>query len=287
MEYITRTIYGAALQSATLLGKSPKINPLSTLNTKFGILADTLPGVNEIPIMQYMAIGIGGHTYTVGGNGVPKPEPVQHRSRDASCYKPLPFVLREAGNDLSDIDRRKYALRREETHNGLRYFAYYLRRIDLAGVDVESEYVTVQDEQEVVTPFTPDSSDLNPQPPTLSSTGVNTVTADYLSATAKLTLSLDPTDVSELVNVATVMFNDPDLAIVSEVALCSGVDKQANSPGAGNSPISFLEAIGVQIVSHINAFYPLRFSPNGVNILLDAGATEPLFTIADASAVAA
>ena len=279
MEYITRTIFGAALQSATLLGKTPIIHPLSTLNTKFGILADTMPTTEDRPIMQYMAIGIGGHRYTVGANQIPKPEPVQHRARDAACYQHLPFVLREVGNDLTSEERKRYALRRLEIHNGLQYWAYYLRRIDLSNTTIGMEYVTVQNGQEVPTPFVPDSGDLNPTPPDIAPTGVNTVTGDYLMATSKLELSLDTDDVNELKNVARVLFNDEGFSIVSEVALCSGVDKQTNVPGPGNTSMSFNEAIGVQVVSHVNAFYPLRFSPTGVEILVDCGATEPLFSI--------
>lgn len=279
MEYITRTIYGAQLQSATLLGKAPKIHPLSTLNTKFGILADTLPSASEIPVMQYMAIGIGGHKYTVGGNGIAKPEPVQHRARDAACYIHLPFVLREVSDDLDAVSRAKYALRKEETHNGLRYYAYYLKRIDLSNTQVGAEYVTTVDGVEVVTPFEPDSGDLNPTPPVLSPTGVNTVTGDYLAATAKLELSLSVDDVNELKNVATVLYGDDGYAMISEVALCSGVDKQVNTNGPGNTTFAFKEAIGVQVISHVNAFYPLKFSANGVEILLDCGATEPLFRL--------
>lgn len=279
MEYIVRTVYGAALQSATLLGKAPVIHPSSTLNTKFGIMADTLPNTTEIPVMQYMAIGIGGHRYTVGAGGISKPEPVQHRARDAACYHHLPFVLREVSNDLTAEERARYALRRPEIHNGLQHYAYYLRRIPLDATVVGMEYVTVQDGNEVVTPFIPDSGDLNPQPPAISPTGVNTVSGDYLSATSKLDLSLSVDDVNELKNVARILFNDEDYSIVSEVATCSGVDKQISAPGPGNTTISFNEAIGVQVVSHINAFYPLNFSPNGVEIIIDVGAIEPLFSL--------
>ena len=279
MENITRTVYGATLQTATLLGKTPKIHPLSTLNTKFGIQADVLPTTLEVPVMKYMAIGIGGHTYTVGANGIPKPEPVQHRSRDAACYVHLPFVLREINNDLSVEQRKLYALRRPETIKGIAYYAYYVRRIPLDDAEIDVEYVTSNGDQEIPSPFEPDSGDLNPTPPVIGNTGVNTVTNDYLQVTSKLDLSLNAFDVTELKNVARVLYDDENFSIVSEVAMCSGVDKQVNTTGPGNSTISFNEAIGVQIVSHINAFYPLQFSPSGVEIIVDAGASEPLFQL--------
>lgn len=279
MEFITRTIYGAALQTATLLGKTPKINPLSTLNTKFGVMADVLPGVADIPVMGYMAIGIGGHYYSVGSNNIPKPEPIQHRSRDAACYTHLPFVLREITNDLTAAERANYAIRRPETHNGLQYYAYYLKRYDLTNAELDLEYVTVDGDTETPAPFEPNSGDLNPVPPDISSTGVNVVSGDYLQATSKLDLSLSEWDADELKNVATVLYGDPGYAIISEIALCSAINKDTTVPGPGNTNIPFTEAIGVQVVAHVNAFYSMNFSPNGVEILVDAGASEPLFVL--------
>lgn len=279
MENIVRTIYGSFLQTCNLLGLPFSRKANTTLNEKFNIQADTLPGMSEMPKMRYFAIGNGGHRMSIGSDGIAIPQPIQHRSKDAALFHHLPFVLREPQNDLANTERANYGLRREETWNGVRYIAYYLKRIPLGTVVAEMEYKTVNAGQTDTTPFIPDSSNLNPAPPELSPTGVNVVTGDYTTASAKISLALSAWDVTELLNVAKVIYDNEDYAIISEVGLVSGIDKVIQVPGVGASVINFNEVICAQVVSHISTFYPLRFSTNGTELILDVGATEPLYSL--------
>lgn len=278
-ENITRTIYGSYLQTCKQLGLPFVLAANTTLNEKFGIQQNVVPDSNQIPNMRYFSIGNGGHRMTIGAGGVAMPEPVQHLATDAALYKHLPFVLRETNNDLTTAERAHYALRRTEVHNGITYVAYYLKRMDLTGVAAAMEHITVTDGISSVSSFVPDNSNLNPVPPVLSSSGVNVVSGDYVAATAKIGLVLSQIDAAELLNVATVLFNDDNYAIISEIALCSGVDKLVAVTGAGSASFNFTEAIGVQVVSHINTVLLMKFSNNGTEVLLDVGATEPLFNI--------
>lgn len=279
MENITRTIYGSKLQTCLLMGLPFVLDTNTTLNERFGIQNGVTPASDVIPAMRYFCIGNGGHTFTVGAGGRSKPEPVQHRGTDASLFSPLPFVLRETNNDLDVTERAKYALRRTETHQGIQYFAYYLKRLDFTGVAAGMELINVADGVSTVTAFAPDSSNLNPTPPVLSSGGINTVTGEYVSATAKIGVVLSASDINELLNVGKVIYDDEEMAIISEIGLCSGVDKNVQSSGPNNTTINFNEAIAVQIVSHINTFKPTAYVNNGTEILLDVGATEPLFVL--------
>ncbi len=279
MENITRTIYGAQLQTCLLMGLPLVIKTNSTLNERFGIQNGVLPPEGTLPTMRYFCIGNGGHTFSVGANGRTKPEPIQHRGTDAGLFSPIPFVLRETNNDLDSIQRAKYALRRTETHQGRQWFAYYLKRIDMTNVAAGMELITVVEGVSTITNFVPDTSNLNPVPPAIVPDGVNVVSGDYVSATAKLTIAFSPSDVTELMNVAAVIYDDPEYAIISELGLCSGVDKNVQSPAFGGSTINHNEAIAVQIVSHVNTFQPMAYTNNGTELLLDVGATEPLFVL--------
>ena len=279
MENIVRTVYSAYLQSVLLLRLPFVAKPSTTLNEKFNIQSGILPTATEYPAMRYYAIGNGGHKMSVGAGGIPKPEVVQHEATDAALYNHLPFVLREDNNDLDVVARAKYGLRRIEIHDGKSYVAYYLKRMDLASTVAGMEYITVTQGTSTVAPFTPDSSNLNPNPSPLSPTGVNIISGDYVSATAKIGLVLTVDDVAELLNVSKIIYNDDSYAIISEIALCSGVDKNVLSPAIGNATINFNEVIAVQIVSHVNAFFPLKYSNNGVETLLDVGATSPLYSL--------
>lgn len=280
MENITRTLYGSYLQSCTLLGLPFDVKPNTTLNQKFSVQASTLPSADQLPKVRYFGIGLGGHRFAVGANGVHKPQTVQHEATDAALYSHLPFVLRALDNDLTTAQAAKYAMRRLETHDGIQYAAYYLKRIDLTGVTPDMQVVSVVDGTSTVTPFVPSAANLNPTPPDLDSSGVNVVTGEYAAAQAVVDISLDEDDVAELINVAKVLYNDEEMAMVSEVALVSGVDKVVTSPAAAGATINFNEVIAAQVVTHINTFFTFKSSSTGANLILDVGATEPLFRLA-------
>lgn len=279
MENITRTIYGSYLQSCHLMGVPFSMKPNTTLNEKFDIQAHVAPDVTEPPKLRYFAIGNGGHKMTTGQDGMSKPEPLQHEATDAACFKHLPFILREPENDLTVSERANYGLRREEVHNSVRYIAYYLRRIPLSGVTPAMELKTVDEGTTVTTPFEPTSANLNPTPPELNNSGVNTITGNYATVTAKLNLALSTWEIAELLNVANVLWSDDGFAIISEIAMVSGVDRVVQSPSVGNSTINFNDVIAAQVVSHVNAFYALKFANAGTGLILDIGASDPLFSL--------
>lgn len=278
MENATRTIYGSLIQTALLLGTTPEYKLNTTLNEKLGIIATTLPNTTDRPALSYYVIGNGGHQLVVGANGIPKPEPIQHRATDAALYNQLPFVLRELNNDLSSIERTKYCLRRQEIHNTIPYIAYYGRRIDKTNSVPTMEYKVIVNGVETTSPFVPNTSNLNPTPPTINNVGVNTVDGDYTVASARINVALTASDVIELLNVSNIIYNDSGYAIISEIGLCTGVDKiiTVNAPGGGT--FTFSEAIGVQIISHISAMIPAQYSNDGINITLNCGSVEPLFS---------
>lgn len=279
MESATRTVYSSYIQTCLLLGLPPIYPANTTLNEKFGILHDVLPASTDRPRLGYYGIGNRGHQLVVGTEGIPKPEPVQHRGTDAALYNQLPFVLRPIANDLTSVERARYALRREEIHNGEIYAAYYLRRLDLTNVTPIMESKVINEGQQVTTPFIANSSNLSPTPPNITSTGVNVTSGEYVSASAKLALSLSQDEISELYNVAKVLYNDENYAIISEICLCTGVDKVIQVTGSQGGTFNFNEAIGVQIATHIPSMLVLKSSNEGVSITLSVGATEPLFAL--------
>ena len=278
MEPIVRTFMGNMLQTAQLLGVSLPILDYTTLNQKLDIQANTSPDSGVYPRMQYIAIGNGGHVNRKGADGTDIPDPTQHQTTDASPFKIMPFVLvtpdQEAG-----IDVTKYALRRLETWNNTQYVAYYLKRLDLTNVVPRVLLKSVQNGQTISTTYTPSQSNLNPTPSSLSSTGVNVTTGDYITVSAMVKFALDATDVQNLLNVSSVIHNgDVGYSIISELALVSGVDKIVQVQGY-NGPFNLNEVIASQVVTHINEFYYMRSNKNGLDLLIYVGATEPLYKL--------
>lgn len=280
MQTITRTIYGVALQTALNQRLPHAIKENSTLNELFNIEAGVMPGNNDTPAVRYVAIGTGGHGFEIDTDGTPYQVLKQHAATDAACFKHIPFVLRELNNDLSPTERPKYALRKEVTYNGARYVAYFLRRMDLANSTVEMRRKTVNPDGTITTePFVPTSSNLNPTPTELENGSNNDLVAEYVVASSVQKLEFTAADISELINVANIMFGKPARAIISEIALVSGVDRVIQVQSGANT-IQFNEVIGAQVSTFIGQIILAAHLRDGVTITLDMGSMEPLFKLA-------
>lgn len=275
MQKITRTVLGALLQTNHYLNLPTIIKPNTTLNQKYDIQNNVTLAENDIPAANYYAIGNGGHTYAVGADGAKLPEPVLHKPRSAALYNHIPFVLRAPNNDLSPTQRNNYRLRKNVIYDGNPYIAYYLRKIDKTNVESSIQLREVVDGVVTTTPFEHTLGDLSPTPPELNNEGNNTTTGNYISATVRITFNMTDFDIQELLNVANTIYNDDRYAIISEVAICSGVDKTVT--GTFNSVnSSYTEAIGVQCMSFLNTLFVAKFMNNSFSAQLDVGSVEPL-----------
>lgn len=275
MENVTRTIYGAKLQTNLLLGLPHVVTPNTSLNQKFNIQSNVAISTTDKPVMKYLAIGNGGHDAQIGADGNVIIVAKQHRVTDAALYKHLPFVLRRTDDDIAPSERARYALRRIETHDGISYIAYYLRRLDLTSVASQMTFNTIVNGVTNTSVFEPTSSNLNPVPPNLTNTGVNVTTGDYVSVKALISYIFNESDTEELVNAATIIYGRPEYAIISEIGLVSGVDKMITVDNTFN----FNEVIGAEMVAIINAALMASFNASGFQAVLDVGATEPLFLL--------
>lgn len=280
MRLITRTLIGGELQTATILGLPYQPRPNTTLNQLLNIQANSTFNAGQYPKARYWAIGDGGHQVVAGADGSPYISPIKHRVSDFSCFKHLPFVLRLETNDLSPEQRVKYGLRRAETHNGRRYFAYYLKRLDFTNVATQLYQTVVRDGVETTVPFTPNNSNLNPQPPVLPpNQSVPTLSqGDYLSTSAIIPVDFTAWDITEFVEVAKIIYDNELRAVISEIALVSGVDRQVSAEGPGGTPFQFNEVIGAQVLQHVTTYTPLAFTNQGVQFVFEAGVTEALLT---------
>lgn len=278
MQNVVRTAYGADIQSAQFLGLPVEILPNSTLNQKFAIHDNVAIGEDDQISVKYVGIGNGGHRMVTGTNNIARPEPVQHTPRHAGLYNQLPFVLRLPNEDLTAFERQKYRLRRHETHDGTDYVAYYLRVLDLSNTVPQLELRTVVDGVTTSTKFVPTLADLSPTPPAILPGGVLTTTGDYLAATAKVPFTMSTLEIEEFLNVCNVIYGDDSYALISEIALCAGVDRAVVGDFNGITT-GYTDAIAVRIVSHISAFFSAKFSNSGIEISLDIGSVEPLLVL--------
>lgn len=281
MRTVTRTVYGAAMQTAKFLGIPYEPVENSTLNERFDILANTAPSQDEEPYVAYYVIGNGGHQHISGASGVPYTMPRNHAATDAACFNHIPFVLRELDNDLSAVERQNYALRTIETIDGVEYAAYYAKRLNLENVEVTMQKVTIDNGSQEEETFEPTNENLNPEPYDHDDEALIESSGEYVSGFAILTINFSANDAEELRNVAKIMYGDENYAIISEIALVSGVDRERMVVGEGGTEFSFNDVIAAQIVSFIATYYQLNMQNEGFTFTSNVGIAEPLFAVQD------
>lgn len=278
MGNVTRTAQSALLQVENFLGRPAKILPNTTLNEKLNINQDMTISVEEKPKLICAVIGNGGHKSSVGVNNIPLMKAYPYLARYTGLYKMLPFVLRTPDNDLAASERANYRLRREETHDGKVYVAYYGKVLDLSATEPTLELRSVRNGVVTSAPYTPTIGDLNPEPPLLSNTEVNVTDGDYLAVTAKVDFRMNPTEIRDFLNVAKIIYGDEDYAIISEIGLVSGVDKQVTG-NVNGAVTGYTDIIAAQICSVHRVFYPAATVNTVIGLTIDAGAVEPLLTV--------
>lgn len=280
MEATVRTVYGAYLQTCQLMGIPFVLTQNTTLNEKFLASQNIALNSLDMPKMQYVAVGNGGHRMKVSGNSsLQVPEPLMHRTTDAALFSHLPFVLRPQANDLTPSERLRYGLRVEETHDTVDYYAYYLRRMDLTGVQTEMQLKHVDSGTTTTQPLVPTLDNLSPEPPLLPPGGSVPTTGDYAVASARVTFVLDAFDITELKNVALVLEGSEDFAVISEMALVSGVEKVVSKTDYLGVAFNFNEVIAAQVAAFVSTFHVLKSATNGITTVFDTGATEPLWLL--------
>lgn len=279
MDNTVRTAYGAYLQDCLYFGLPYSAPAHSTLNEKLNILPTTAIDSATIPTVKYFGIGCGGHKAGVGANNAVFLQTQPHITSDAAFYNQVPFVLRLPNNDLTATEQAKYRFRTLVSYNGITYVAYYLKVLDLSSVQAQMTYNAVSNGVTTTSNFAPTTSNLNPTPPDLNPDGTYVTTGDYISVLAAVGINFTSDDVAELLNVFNIIFGSENYAIISEIALCSGVDKTVSGTFNGVAA-NYLEAIGVQICNFMAAIYALQFNNTGISITANVGSTEPMQAIA-------
>lgn len=273
---ITRTIIGAKLLSALQQGKPYTHVPNTTLNEYFGINPSVLPDNSETPRQRYYCIGMGGHVNRVGSDGGHYTSARKHRPTDFGLYTPLPFLLRPVGEDLDTNARRRYALRKLVTINGETFIAYYLKRVDLDDRPVEMLHNTTVDGVTTTVPFIPSQNNLFPTPADPPVNGAITTDGNTLTTTSIQVLDFSPQDAAELMNVAMIMYGNPERALVSEIGLVAASDKIVSVTDPGQASFNMNEAVSAQIITHITGLWPVAFNSQGFDLGVDVGGTEPM-----------
>jgi len=274
-----RTIIGAHLQTTKMLGLHVDIKQNTTLNEKLSIHQDRLLNLSDIPNIKYLVIGNGGHTPLTDASGVVRNESIPHTPADVSLYNQIPFVLRSVNNDLSDIERNKYRLRKKLSIGGVNYIGYYMKVLTNDALRPTIEHRTIA--KGVITTTLQDftSADLNPTVPTIN-TNTNVVAdGTYLVVSAKMSFHMDLTDIQDLISAVTILTGDSSGAIISEIGICSGVDILISDIDITSNRFEYSESLATQINSFIGTYIDVNTANSDISLTMDMGSNEPMMVI--------
>jgi hypothetical protein len=275
METVNRTVYAAHLQTCKLLNKPFTVLENSTLNQKFNVYPEEQPAVNAYPSLCGITIGNKGATYDIGQGNYVLTTPIPHLARHASLYNHIPFVVRHISNDLTPAERLMYRLRVPLQIGGEKYFAYYMRVLDLNTVVPTVELRNVSDGVITNTPFTPEQSDLAPVHPVITNNGLNTTDGDYLVSTAKMVFTLNQQDIVNIREACQILYGDPRYAVINEIGICTGIDKIVSGQ-LGATTINYTESVVTQLAAFLSQYHALTASTAEVKIGLNVGSVEAL-----------
>lgn len=298
---LTRTIYGAGVQTALMLGTSHRVHENSTINEALN-MATVVPFQPTVATrgmqiarpydpaidtrslkMAVVVIGNRGHITTVEPDEATTFTAKERDARSSGLSGIIPFIVRRIDNDLSINDRKKYRLRKTLEIGGELYAAYYGRVFDLSNLSLEYIISTINSGIKNTTTLTPTAADLKPTGTAIT----GSTEGSYARVSAISPLSFTAEEIYELKNACNILWNKENLAMISEIGFCTAVDKPVyrTYPNSGdqqyvevpNSPI--MESVACQPAIVLNIEPITAGSLNsGMSITTDVGISEPLFS---------
>lgn len=278
----TVTLNAMRLTTALLTGADVQYPQKSTMNEFYKLMTSKVPDGATRPHLGYMCVGNRGHIVD-RSDVVADVVPVAKSPIASGMFSRVPLVLRTLDNDLSDEQRKQYAFRTRETIGARDYWAYYLKRIDMRAVKTTDLDITRENGVETVKDFVYTDAELNPVPKELPDYDydddgtVKIPDGRYVESGADLVIPWTEFDVQEYMNVTAILRGTPRSSIISEIALCSGVDTPETGESATGSQFSYDEAIGVQALYYISLFTNLAQTNDRLSLTIRIGQPAPWF----------
>jgi hypothetical protein len=246
----TRTPYGTYLNLCKQFNVTPSILSQTTLNEKFNVLSGVRPSdLNEITT-KYIGIGNSGLKLETGAiDNITRMTPVRRKPNAGALYNHIPFIMREVGSDLTELERRRYRMSALEVYDGVEYHVYYLRALE---EDTYQPVITTikydGSDTPVISDYIPGDEVLNPTHPVTAD--VNSSIRDKIAIQIKIEFKLTEQDIAEIRNACEIIFGDTGYATVSEIGLFSGVDMDTNVVRDA-ATVTVTEAVVVQLAGSL------------------------------------
>lgn len=297
---ITQSIYSRALAIQRKLGRPYTPLPLSTIgellamsravpwlpqngNASKEIFAEYNPAEDTNGIaMKYMMIGNNGHQTIYGENlHAGMPAPIDWAANNGGLYHAIPFKVVPMDAPLSPSERAKYRCRIPLEIDGELYESYWVKVIEYP--NVEPEYRIYRKENNTITDsalWVPTIDNLMPQHPT----GDLTKDKTHVSVTQPYSAMFSTVEINDIVDACRVLFGRVEAAMISEIAMCHGVEKPVTErydvTGTTKNPIQsglLHEVTALQVDTHLSLVQPVAYNHVGFGIDLDVGGGVPLY----------
>lgn len=283
MKNSKRTLLSSLILSAMSGNRPYTPAPYSTLNEKLDINKEIIYQPYDRPSLGYFTIGNGSRYFYNQDGEVPLSGNSQHRFRDFALFRHLRFALRPMDDDLPMERRNNYALRREEEHQGRKYWAYYLKRVVESTDPAKAYSSTVTDGLETREEFVPALTDLTPKKVEESNDDINVLQATKLSASVLISMQLTAEEIQDVIDAAAIVDGDVNAAFISEIGLCWGRDHVVEVPTGMGDTVNMKEAIGVQLGQFIRTDVSLPSLNDGWTHTVDMGHSEAVITASTAT----
>lgn len=280
MKKSTRTICGAVLDTARRYGDPVPVMPNSTLNQKFDVFPNEKLRPGEYPQTQYLAIGMNGVRINMENDGLYTTTYREYQPGWASLFLHVPFLIRPVDNDITPSERLAYRMRRviPDLVNGTRLVGYYLRKIDTTLHPLKVEHRTFIGNNISSNPWSHPPEALTPVPLNVNPNQRLRTGDDYLAVNKPLEINFSPNDIQELMDVANILYGNPEKANITEFALVSGVDRNVQGVFNGVNG-NYTEACYAQITDFVKSTISAPNALRGQKLFIDAGSNEPMLVI--------
>lgn len=266
-QLVTPNALGIIINAAVSTKQTVEIPKNTTLNELYDILPDESVGRKNGADFQlgYYGIGIGGsRSIGVNAQGLEGRQVYQHRPTDFNAFYPIPFLIREIGDDIDPLERDNYRMRVVRKIGDTIHVMYYLKKI---GFQVFDPTMKVGERDPATgntteRPYVPKVEDLTPKPYELVSVGNIPITNTFINGTGKMDLSLNGNDLEEIRNVCRVLFNDSSVAAISEMYLAYGIESRNSGSIAGGGVVDYKELQSACVSFQITEAYPRDANSN-------------------------
>lgn len=277
--FTTRSVYGAAMLNAINTKSNYEPLTFTTLNEKFSVHASTQHPIGLMCEGSWFAIGNKGHGNVQGVDGIGLSHAKPHAVTDAVLFGHLPFIIRDINDDISASEREKYGMRAIIDVGGVKKIGYYLMYKPSAGIPTTIKRIVINNGQETISDFIPDSSVLNPQPPSFPLPPRSESNSEDYAVFKYVPFTLTASEVQEILNAAEIIYGDQAYAIISEIAWVGGVRTTVGLLDANNNPTStqYYECLKSTIITSITSRHDLVNANGGIEIDIRIGTSEPLY----------